>query len=134
MRTLLKYGGDLLWITSGKIEFEVFISYIKKYENSSINHALNVFGTNYIVPLYKLWNPVYDSVSFSEYIDFSIPGVTAEIYETSCYECGHTHKDIIKNNNRDYTAINKWIHEQKHGNKSKIPIYRCESHVESFFC
>lgn len=105
------------------IPFNDFIKYISRFENKNYNYALNVFGSEYIMPLFNFWNPEYTDSEFTNYIDFYIPGITVAKESRYCYECGASHNSYSKNERNNTKVIIDWLHNQKKGNLSKIPKY-----------
>ena len=112
-----------------QIPFVNFIKYIQSFENVNYNYALNVFGTEYIYLIFNYWNPEWHSLAFDDFSGFYIPGVKITDYSHSCYECGHTHKDISKNETENLKIINEWLHNKKKGDLKKIPFCKIENHV-----
>lgn len=110
------------------ISFKNLIKYIQLFENRGYNHALNVFGAEYIYNMFNAWNPEYSSYhNFSDYIDFYIPNIQVTSNSYTCYECGHTHDNFSKNENKNIEVINKWLHNMKKGNLKKIPFFDVKS-------
>lgn len=106
----------------GSISYQELIKYIDLLENRGYNHAINVFGDQYLYPIFYGWDPEYTN-SFSNYLGFFISNVEAKIYKHSCYECGHERISVDKRINENTEIIDKWLHQQKKGNLSKIPFH-----------
>lgn len=115
------------------IPFEEFIKYIHLFENRNYNHAINVFGSEYIYPLIAHWNPDYHPTNFSDFINFYIPGVSMINKSTYCFECGHKHDEYVNDVKENCKVISEWLHYKKKGNLKKIPIYDIKSRTISFW-
>lgn len=111
-----------------EIPFKKFLEYIQLFEGANYNYALNVFGSEYLYPIFNSWNPEWHVRDFYNYADFAIPGVVVSDYSHYCYECGSKHTDISKNETENLKTINQWLHNQKKGNLSKIPLHKIENH------
>lgn len=103
------------------IPFKEFIKYISLFENKGYNHAINVFGTEYIYPIFNQWNPEYND-SFEKFAEFSIPNVSSSENCYTCYECGHSHSEYSKNCDENIKIIDNWLHNMKKGDLKKIPF------------
>lgn len=111
----------------GDIPFDVFISYIALFENKGYNHAINIFGSEYIYKMFLDWNPEYHDLSFTNHIKFYIPNVTGRRDSYTCYECGSSHSSYDKNEKQNLKVISEHLHEKKKGNLKKIPFHNIEN-------
>lgn len=110
------------------IPFEIFINYINKFENKGYNYALNVFGSEYLYPLFNVWNPEVNDINFSRFSGLELDGVVSyKDYSYTCYECGHTHSDISKNESENLERLDSWLHSKKKGNLHKIPKHNIKN-------
>lgn len=118
------------------IPFDEFIKYIQSFENKGYNHAVNVFGAEYIYRMFNWWNPEYNTNVFSDYINFDknanfyIPGIHTTNDSYTCYVCGHNHYKYSKNEKENIKVINEWLHNKKKGNLKKIPYFSIESRIQ----
>lgn len=110
------------------IPYRKFLEYIQLFTGANYNYALNVFGSEYIYPIFNAWNPEYHDKDFYNYSDFAILGVKIIDNSYQCYECGCIHTYIDKNETENLKVINEWLHNQKKGNLQKIPMHKIENH------
>lgn len=114
------------------IPFDEFINYINLFENKGYNHALNIFGTEYIYKMLNSWNPEWQNTNFSDLIDFHIPNITYTNNRYTCYECGNQHGEYSNNEKENVETISKWLHNKKKGNLDKIPFHLISNKSFSF--
>jgi hypothetical protein len=122
--------GDLAKLTSGYIYLSTFIKYLKQYENKNLNHAINIFGSEYIYRLYNNWNPDFGYNDFFANISFhcsSNINITADKISHECDCCGRSSYEYKKDKRNDMIKLNNWLHSKKQGNLSKIPVTDIES-------
>lgn len=113
---------DVSDLITKEIPLNTLIEYIDKFENKGKNYAINVFGGQYLNPLYNCWNPEYHTHSFSDFIGIYI-SLTYKHNSHTCYLCGHEQHDYSKNENTNYKELSDWLHSMKKGNLSKIPKF-----------
>jgi len=122
---------DEKWLSS--IPYDAFLTYLHLFENKNFNYALNIFGSEYIFPMFQQWDPEYCTANFADFIEFYIPKITTVDRGYNCYECGHHHSAFDKNSDKNIIVINDWIHNQKKGNLAKIPKNDISQHNFNYF-